>query len=94
MSISTGPIERGLFPSGLCFKLVSVVRLFEHILLHLPTESILTLQRVCHCFKNMIDQNTVIRQHLFLRPCFPTKLDNSEAQLNPLLEKCFPPWFG
>jgi len=70
-----------------------IIELFEQIILYLPIETVLSLKRVCQYFKNTIDESNRIQEHLFFYPSIASKAQ-PRVELNPILAKCFPPWFG
>jgi hypothetical protein len=52
-----------------------------------------TAQRVCRRWRDAIVASPTLQQKLFFRPVPELTQRQPERQLNPILQKAFPPWF-
>lgn len=68
--------------------------ILHYILLHLPQQDLLLVQRVCRTWRDVISSSKVLQAALFLYP-EPAKRARSDAsfELNPLLQSRFPSFF-
>lgn len=73
-------------------QMFATTEVFEAILLHLPPQDILLVQRVHSHFRNVIKSSPAIQQKLFFAPVPETP--GRTPELNPLLSALFPPFFA
>lgn len=72
---------------------LSIPELFEAILLHVDSHTLLTsAQRVCRRWHNIISTTPSIQKTLYFRPEMASP--SREKRINPLLQAHFLPWFG
>jgi hypothetical protein len=67
LSSGTQRITRGMQARAPMQQVFATAELLENVLIHLPIQNILTSQRVCRQFKDVVQTSPAIRYKLFLR---------------------------
>ncbi|KAJ5116233.1 hypothetical protein N7456_000581 [Penicillium angulare] len=71
-------------------KVIFTTEILENVLLHLDQNSLLiSAQRVCRYWHDVVSSSQSLQKHLFLQPDW----NRSDRTINKLLAETFPPWF-
>lgn len=73
-------------------NILSAPYILHHVLLQLPQQDLLIVQRVCRTWHEAISSSKVLQAALFLHPK-PTKSSDESVEINPLLRSRFPSFF-